>query len=190
MANVNAPQGFKLIKSWNKPPVVMVGLASYGTALGVGDPIVKAGSSDANGIPSVELASAGSSGIIDGVITGILASSPDGLSGGLLNTDVPYRPASTLRYLQVCTDPQAEYEIQANAAFTAADIGLNADYATGTPSSVFGNSTAVLDASSKGTGETLQCHIERLADGEEFGTYNKVVVTINTHRNNGQTAGV
>src|SRR4051794_10747463 len=125
MANANTPFGLK--------PVRMHGSAYFsggeetffcpstdGTALAIGDPFIKAGSADANGVATITRASA--SGSISGVVTGFLPGT-DGT--------VPHvRAASTACYVLGVTDPNVIYEVQEDAvggALAAVDVGLNAD---------------------------------------------------------------
>lgn len=65
---------------------------------------------------------------------------------------------------QVINDPRALFRVQANGstAIGIADIGVNANFAVGTPSAgntASGQSYATLDQSSLGTGATLQFRI-------------------------------
>jgi hypothetical protein len=57
--------------------------------------------------------------IIDGVVVAVLADT---------EASLPYRAASTLRRLLVCTDPNMLYEVQegnSGTPFTLNDVGLN-----------------------------------------------------------------
>jgi hypothetical protein len=110
MANANTPAGFKPVRDAGDG-VFTGGLetfyvpASDGTALYIGDPVIKAGSADANGVASVTRATAGAA--ITGVVVGF---APDGTTNM-----VGYRAASTAAYVLCCTDPHILYEIQEDA---------------------------------------------------------------------------
>ena len=106
--------------------------ANYGTALYIGDPVIKvangsnAAALSAPGVgrfaigtlPEVEKATAGDNNRITGAIVAFGAS-PTAL-------DKQYNPASTERIVLVCDDPDMVFEIQADGAVTAAEMGLNA----------------------------------------------------------------
>lgn len=121
--------------------------ASDNTALFVGDPVIIAGTSDANGVSTVTRASAG--GRITGVVVGFApvpgATTDTGLRLG-------YRPASTLDYVLVADDPMLVYESDEDAiggALAAADVGLNVDVIAGTGSTFTKLSGFTLDSSTK-----------------------------------------
>lgn len=137
MANIDSPFGLKPVRYRNGAPYTgsvtpMFIAAGYATALFVGDPVIKvaggsntaavkvpgAGSFAIGTLPSIEKATAGDANRITGVIVGF---SPDPT-----NLDRKHNPASTQRVALVCADPNVVFEIQANAAIPAADIGLNA----------------------------------------------------------------
>lgn len=149
--------------------------ASDGTDLFVGDPVIIAGGADADGVPTVTRATAGSAGRITGVVVGIVNDA---------NNEVRYRAASTACYVLVADDPNLLFEIQDDSVggnLAAADIGLNADLVSGTGSTVTGLSGFELDTSTKATTATLQLRIEGLVQRPdvEVGANTKVLVRIN-----------
>ncbi len=121
--------------------------ATYGTALFVGDPvrlISTTGTMDAlNEVPCVAAAATGE--IILGVIVGF---EPD--AANLLSAN--YKAASKARYVLVCDDPDAVYQVQEDAvggAVTAALVGAmaNANFVVAAGSTVTGLSGVMLDSS-------------------------------------------
>lgn len=149
--------------------------ASDGTALFRGDPVIIAGGADADGVPTVTRATAGSAGRITGVVVGIVNDA---------NNEVQHRAASTACYVLVADDPNLLFEIQEDStggALAAADIGLNADLASGSGSTVTGLSGFELDTSTKATTATLQLRIEGIVQrpDNEVGANAKVLVRIN-----------
>lgn len=203
MANADTPFGLRAVghpsglsKASVRPYFVP---ASYGTALFVGDPVVITGTSNtteqtAPGIgvmgvgtmAEVNKATAGSGNRITGVIVGV-AADPDNLSRA-------YIPASTGGIVFVNDDPDTEFEIQADGAIAAADIGLNAALVyTHTGSTATGQSGAELDESTKATTAGLQLRILGVSpnvDNEAGATHVKCKVRINQHTALPGSAGV
>lgn len=187
MPNSNNPMGLIPRRYRNGAPFVgplrkYYVPASDGTALFEGDPVILAGSADAKGIPAVTRATAGSAGRITGVVCGIANDETLPASNDMLEQG--YRPASTAGYVLVCDDPNVLYEIQedsAGGALAAADIGLNADLASGSGSTYTRKSGFMLDTSTKATTATLQLRIIGLEQrpDNEFGDNAKVLVAIN-----------
>lgn len=180
MANVNAPAGMLPVRYASGAPYsgaanVYYVPASDATALFRGDPVIIAGSADANGVPSVTRATAGTAGRITGVVVGIVPSP---------SITTQHRPASTECYVLVADDPTLLFEIQEDAvggALAAADVGLNADLVAGAGSTVTGLSGFQLDSSTKAVTATLQLRIVGFAQRQdnEIGANAKVLVRIN-----------
>jgi hypothetical protein len=202
MANPNTPFGLRAtVNPYGGQPVVNAYYipSSYGTALFVGDPVIKTGTANANTIiadreyapgslPEINKATAGSGNLITGVILGF----------AFLPTDLAktYNPASTERVALVCDDPAQLFEIQAETAGTAlaiTEIGLNANlvYAE-SGSTLTGLSGAELDTSTPATTQAFQLKIKRIIDrgDNELGTHAKVLVSINQHTEADNTAGI
>lgn len=166
--------------------------ASYGTALFVGDPVIKTGTSNTTEVSApgvgtmpvgtmaeVNKAAAGDANAITGVIVGV-AASPDNLSRR-------YLPASTGGVVFVNDDPATEFEIQADGAIAAAQVGLNAVLIyTNTGDTNTGQSGAELDTTSDAPAADASNQLTILgvvprADNEAASAYTKVRVRINNH---------
>lgn len=201
MANIDSPFGLKPVRHRNGAPyngaVTPYFIPStYATALFVGDPVVKTGTSNT---AAVEVPGAGSFGIgtmpeinktaagdvdgntkrITGVIVGFAALPGD------LNKN--YNPASTERVAFVADDPDLVFEIQADGAIPAASMGLNAVLIyTHSGSTTTGLSGAELDTTSDVPAAdasnqlTIVSAVNRL-DNDTTLTHAKVLVTINAH---------
>lgn len=197
MANADTPFGLRPIRHRNgaayngavNPYHVP---SSYATSLFIGDPVVKTGTANtarvsAPGVgtfeigtlPDINKATAGDGNAITGVIVGF-APDPTGL-------DVIYGPASTTRVALVCDDPDVVFEIQADGAIAATQVGLNAVLIyTHAGSTVTGRSGAELDTTSDVPAAdasnqlTIQRVVNRL-DNEAGSTWTKVEVKINNH---------
>lgn len=123
--------------------------ASDGTALFVGDPVIIAGSGDANGVSSVTRAAAGAR--ITGVVVGFTTNPADTTDGAI---ETGYRVASTEAYVLVADDPTLLFEAREDAvggALAVADIGLNVDLVAAAGSTVTRKSGYLLDSSTKAT---------------------------------------
>ncbi len=157
--------------------------ASDATALYVGDPVVKSGSSDPTGAYASVIRSA-AAGPITGVVVGFV---PDGRTDTL-----GYRAASTAGYVLVNTDVNQMYEIQCDAVLVAADIGLNASMTLNAGNAYARRSGVVLDGATKATTATLPLKIRGLSPvpGNDFGAYQRVLVTINNTTEANATAGL
>lgn len=189
MANANTPFGFKPVKMHGSGAMtggceVFNVPASDATALFIGDPVIRAGSADANGVATATRASA--SGNITGVVVGTMDASMNPTRS---------RTASVNSYVLVCTDPDMVYEVQEDAvggALAAADVGLNADIVAGSGSSTTGLSGFQLDTSTKATTSTLPLKIlgfvQRLDNA--IGANAKVLVKINAGTDGNLTTGV
>lgn len=200
MANNDAPFGLRAVghpmglsKASTRAYFVP---ASYGTALFVGDPVVKTGTSNTAEVSAVGLgrmpigslaevnkATAGDDNAITGVIVGV-AADPDNLSRR-------YIPASTGGVVFVNDDPQTEFEIQADEDIVAADIGLNAALVfTNAGSTATGQSGAELDSSTVATTATEQLRILSVVPREDnAAAENYTVVRVRINRHSEITAG-
>jgi len=180
MANSNAPVGFKPVRyksgaPYNGAANMYYVPATDSTALYIGDPVIIAGSADADGIATATIATAGSAGRVTGVVVGIVPSP---------TITTKYRPASTACYILVADDPDLLFECQEDAvggALAAADVGLNADMVSGSGSTVTGLSAWQLDTSTKATTATLQLRIVGFAQrpNNAIGANAKVLVRFN-----------
>jgi hypothetical protein len=124
--------------------------------------------------------------IIDGVVVAVLADT---------EASLPYRAASTLRRLLVCTDPNMLYEVQegnSGTPFTLNDVGMNVSLSVVAGSTTTGLSGTVLDNTTEATTNTLVCKIVAPINRPNLsiGLANRWLVRINRHRLVDQLIGV
>ncbi len=196
MANVSRVNGFNPLKSLiGNSNVGQVNLyyipAGNAVATFVGD-LVKAdttgsGAGAFTGYQSVVQAAAGDATI--GVVVGFDINP--------LNLNTPqFRAASTGRYVLVADDPNQIFEVQtSNGTLTAADVGLNANFAVAAGSTATGTSGMTLDVATAAVTATLPLKIvgfSQRVDNEVGNPNAKVLVKINNHQLNSGTgsAGV
>ena len=132
MANTDAPFGLKPVRLRDGRPYngayrEYYVPASDGTALFIGDPVVKTGTSNTTEVlgrmpgtlPAAIRATAGDGNAITGIVVGFAASDRDSL---------PYRAASTERIAYVVDDPDVVFHIQddGTGSLDATTVGLNA----------------------------------------------------------------
>jgi len=197
MANNDTPFGLKPLRhrngaAYNGSFNCYYAPSTYGTALFIGDPVVKtgtantaevtasgAGTFDIGTLPEINKATAGDGNAITGVVVGF-APDPDNLSA-------VYGAASTARVVYVADDPDLVFEIQADGAIAATSIGLNAVLIyTHLGSTTTGLSGAELDTTSDvpAADASNQLTIQRIvnrAGNEPNLIHNKVEVKINNH---------
>ena len=203
MANANTPAGLTPLK--NSPFVEIPKNsyyipASYGTALFIGDPVVKTGTSNtanvltsgklypAGSLPEINKATAGDGNKITGVIIGFEAIPS--------NLTLNYNTASTERVAIVADSPLQEFMIQeetAGTALVATSVSLNANVVFAESGSTStGLSGVELDTSTPNTDATYQLKILRLLDAPEnaIGQHAKWRVKINNHTEANVTTGI
>lgn len=203
MANANTPAGLTPLK--NSPFVEIPKNyyyipSTYGTALFIGDPVVKTGTSNtsnvlgdgrqfaAGSLPEINKATAGDANKITGVIIGFLANPS--------NLTLNYNTASTERVAIVADSPLQEFMIQeetAGTALAATSVGLNANVVFAESGSTStGLSGVELDTSTPATDATFQLKILRLLDAPEnaIGQHAKWRVKINNHTEANIVAGI
>lgn len=194
MANTNNPTGFNPVKYISGQPYtgaarLYSALASYGTALYIGDPVVDVGTSSTwpDGTVTKDVQLGATTDVLSGVIVAMFPDTRDSLT---------YRAASTLRRFWVADDPNLLFEIQeglyAGTALTANDLGLNISFAAGTPSTATGRSGAYIDNTTEATTNTLALKLVDFVarPDNEIGAGAKWLVRINRHRYVDQLAGV
>jgi len=183
MANVNQPSGLSPVgystgSTWNGQSRRYCIPSSDSNAYAIGDPVTLAGSADANGVPTITLATAGTANVIAGVIVGTGGIAYGGMSANPSNLDSLVIPATKTKayYVDVADDPYIEFQIQDDAA------GTNNGYVSGWQ----------LAANSSNTGATRQVQILRLAQvpNNTIGQYAKWIVRIVNHQFAAGTAGV
>lgn len=205
MANENRPSGLSPVQylngaPWNGQGRVYCIPSTDGNAYAPGDPVASAGSADANGIPTVILATAGTGNAIRGVILG---------AGGLVagggyfdptNLNTTVIPATKTKdyYVLVADDPNIVFEVQeigTGTTLTATEVGLNANLVAGTNNGYI--SGWLLNNVGEATGSTIQVKLLGLSQKmngngspNAFGQYAKWLVKINNHELGAGTAGV
>lgn len=170
--------------------------AAYGTALYVGDTVIKSGTSNSNvvingrnyaagSLPSITKATAGAGNLITGVIVGFVVNPAN------LNSPT-YNPANTEAIALVCDDPQQLFKSQCLGTLAVTQVGLNANLDFGTADSIWGQSGITIDIDNANTTQNFQTSVKRLLDtpGNELGLYSQVVVKINQHTEAANTAGI
>lgn len=205
MANIDSPFGLKPVRHRNGAPYNGAANpyfipSSYATALFVGDPVIKTGTSNTAAVtvpgagkfgigtmPEINKATAGDTNRVTGVIVGFTALPAD------LNK--PYNPASTERVAWVVDDPDVVFEIQADGAVPAASIGLNAVFIyTHSGSTTTGLSGVELDTTSDApaadaSNQMLILRAVNREDNDTTATHAKVeVMLINHTEAHGNTA--
>lgn len=193
MANANRPSGFTPVQylngaPWNGQARLYSIAAAYSTALYIGDPVISAGSANADGIPTIALGA--TTGGLRGVIVGL--GTQEGLLANPSNLDITYRPAAATTndwFAMVVDDPNVLFSIQEESNGTqipATDIGLNTISKSGTGNGfVSGWMIPSSTGATPAVTATLQLKLMGLvrapAGTNAFGAYAKHLVQINVH---------
>lgn len=177
MPNANAPFGLKPVRDGASAPYndgtdAFALLAADNSIVAIGDPVVISGTADADGTPSITLATAGAGNRITGVVAGFVPN-PTIVANG-------FRPAGIAVHALVEHHPDALYEVQANGSVAATDIGANANLIAGNRTG-YNLSGWQLDTASMTTTATLQVRIVGLArrPDNEYGPNAVLLVRIN-----------
>jgi len=197
MANVDSPFGLRPVRHKSGAPYNGAANpyyipASYGTALFVGDPVVRTGTSNTAAVkvpgggtfgvgtlPEINKATAGDANAVTGVIVAFMAL-PNDLTK-------QYNPASTERVALVADDPDLVFEIQADGAVPAASMGLNAVFIyTHSGSTATGLSGVELDTTSDApaadaSNQMIIMRAVNREDNDTTLTHAKVEVLLNNH---------
>jgi len=184
MANVSSPFGFRPVRYRDgKPFVGQVNRYTHdsgdSTALYVGDPVIAAGSASAGGYPTVVRATAGSGAYVTGVVVGFIPQD---------QIPLKYGAASVTYDVLVADDPDLLFEIQEDSVggnLAATNVAQNADFISGSGSTITGLSGFMLDSSTANTTNTLQCRIEGWSNepsNETPGAYGRYLVSFNLHQ--------
>lgn len=206
MANTDAPFGLRPIKHKGGAPYTGAANpyyipSTYATALFIGDPVIKTGTANTaevtepgagkfipGSLPEINKATAGDGNAITGVIVGF-SPDPDNLSRS-------YNPASTERIAYVCDDPDVIFEIQADGAIAATQVGLNAVLIyTNSGSTTTGLSGVELDTSSDApaadaSNQLTILRVVNRTDNEAGSANTKVEVKINQHTEANNVIGI
>lgn len=159
--------------------------SSYATSLFPGDPVIKTGTSDAQGYSEVNLATNG------GSITGVVIGFED-----VPSMTLGYGAASTVRAVLVADDPELLFEVQEDAVggtLGLASVGLNCDLIAAAGNTANRVSGWMLDTSTAATTATLQVKIiefQHRADNEIPSAKSKILVKINKHTELAGVAGI
>ena len=205
MANIDSPFGLRPVRHKHGAPYNGAATpyyipSSYGTALFVGDPVVKTGTSNTAAVtvpgagslaigtlPEINKATAGDGNRITGVIVGF-SPLPSDLGKN-------YNAASTERVALVCDDPSVVFEIQADGAIPAASVGLNAVLIyTHSGSTTSGLSGVELDTTSDvpaadASNQLVILRAVNREDNDTTSTWARVLVMINQHTESMGTVG-
>lgn len=194
MPNTSRINGFTVIGTnggGNNGKVSVYYVASAADEILRGDVIKLGGSSDANGIPTADLA--GATDVPVGICVGILPNKYDpagNMTNGSLVLDLPavtQIAASGAGYILVADDPHIEMEVEAsNGTPVVTDIGLNASHANGTRTAATTTSPAFLDFGTEATTSTLNFQILGLIRrvDNEMGASARLRVRFNRHQYN------
>lgn len=189
MANINAPAGLTPVDhllglNWTARGRTYYIAASDGNAYAAGDPVTLAGSADANGVPSITLASAGTGNEVLGCFLGAgLVEGGPLVDPTNLNTTVIAAGHTSAYYAYIMDDPYIIYEIQEASdasRLAATDVGSNGNLVSGTNN---GYVSGWMLSETLATTSTLQLRLLGLArrSGNAFGQYAKWLVLINNH---------
>jgi hypothetical protein len=166
------PVRYKSGESYNGAANMYFVPASDGTALFIGDPVIIAGSGDADGVSTVTRSAAGAR--ITGVVVGFAP-----VPGAVVDTAVRvgYRAASTADYVLVADDPALLFEANEDGVggfLAVTDIGNNVDLIAGTGSTFTKLSGYMLDSSTKAT---TSAGVRIVGQGQRV---NNTIGTVNT----------
>lgn len=192
MANVDSRYGLRPVRHRNGAPyngacTAYYVPASYGTALFIGDPVVKTGTANTTEVdgynpgtlPVINKATAGDGNATTGVIVGFKK---------LTDDDQIYNSANTEAIAFVADDPDLVFHMQASSTgvLAATSVGLNANYIfTHGGDTVTGYSGVELDTTSDvpAADASNQLTILRFVDAanNEIAEHADVEVSINNH---------
>lgn len=192
MANTSSINGFRPVKHLNgsayNGQANIYYVASAADEIFVGDIVKASGSSDANGIMGVDLATTE---VPVGVVVGIMHSKFDPvgkMNSGSTALDLPAAAniaASGAGYLLVADAPDIVMEVEtSNGTPSVDDIGLNATLATGTRTSTGVTSPATIDMGTESTTSTLNFRLLGFSQkvGNEVAASAKMLVMFNRHQ--------
>jgi len=194
MANTSKPAGLQPIQylngaAYNGQARTYYIPSSDTNAYAIGDPVDLAGSADSKGVPSVTLATAGSSSGANKSIGPVVAAGEQYDVIGNINTpNSIIVPATKSRdyYVMVADDPNLLFQIQEGGTQTtplaATNVSQNADLASGANNGYL--SGWVIDIATTTTGSNAQLKLMQLnqVSNNAFGTYAKWLVMLNDHR--------
>lgn len=199
MANANAPFGARAVSGVYGQPysgaITQFSTASGdGTALYIGDFVKLAGTSQIiNGQVYADVTRAATGDVVVGSVDSVQAETRD---------STIYRAASTVRILNVASDPNALFEMQqvsGGTPLTANDVGLNADFVVAAGSAYTGMSGTAINNVGEATTNTLDLKLVGMVNRPDNDPGSSVssgsdasrfYVRINRHQYVNQVAGV
>lgn len=192
MANTSSINGFRAVKHLNGSPyngqANLYYVASAADEILVGDIVKHGSSSDANGIPSVDLATTE---VPVGVVVGVMHSKfdPAGkMNSGSTALDLPNAAqiaAGAAGYVMVADSPDIVMEVEtSNGTPAVTDVGLNASSSNAARTSATVVSPATLDVGTLATTSTLNFRVLGFSQkvGNEVGASAKLLVMFNRHQ--------
>ena len=196
MANVDNPFGLRPIRRQGASYMSGGGNlycvpATVAVEIAPGDPVIKDGSADARGIPTVGPGTA--TGSVTGVNLGI-ANSPDpsldiSAANSVTFDSTLNTVANQVNYILVEDDPGVTYQVQYAGTLVADNIGLNAEFVVTVPTQD-GKSNYEVDAAD--TDITFPAKILRVVQNvtNELGEFSIVEVLLNATTEDNNTLGV
>lgn len=189
MANANAPVGLRPVAFEDGKPYNGAGNMYYVAAatnqnIFVGDPVVPTGTSDAYGIPGIQLATAGGGGFILGSFGGIATGGPAGsVPIGVTRDLAVYHPANINQYVMVHDSTSLLFAVQENGNMGINGAFSNVDLFAGAGSTITGYSGWTLNSASSAITPTLQMRVLRILDEPDnlVGTFARWLCRINRH---------
>lgn len=191
MANANLPQGLRPIQQNGDPWTGQGRMVFFPSTvlqnIFLGDPIAPLGGSDANGVPSFGLATAGAGNVVAGGLISV-CNGPAG-SGVTITRDLPvYHQAAVAGYGIVVDDPNCLYVIQEDsvggAIAQAVGAFANGNLVAGAGNTITGFSGWMLQSSSVSAtpNPTFQVRLLGTARGPDnaLGNFADWVVRLNT----------
>lgn len=191
MANANRPAGLVPVgylngANWSgKARMYCIPETDDSNAYAIGDPLVLAGSADAQGVPTVILATGGTNQVLGSFVGFVgLKYGQSGADPNANGTIVIPATKSQAYYVLVADDPNIIFEIQEDSdagSIAAASVSANFNLVAGANNGFI--SGWQLDSSSVGTGATQQARLlmaKQQADNA-LGTYCKWLVLLNNH---------
>lgn len=201
MANTNAPYGGAPVGNLAGSPYTGRGHRYYiasgdGNAFYIGDFVISTNTGDANGVPGVTKATAGTE-TMRGIIIGVEVGNPNSVSiQGLdpspasANTSIPATKARDY-YVLVADSPDLIFTIKGDATATnqtAAKSQYNASLTVAAPTNTsIGNSATVINSSTINTTSSLNIKLMGLVQkpGNAIGAYAEYYAMFNLHELSG-----
>lgn len=179
MANANLANGLRPVRDGSNRPWSGGGntyyISSAANDFFIGDPVVVNGSADANGVPTVVIATGGATNYWTGAIVGFVPSAAQQYLGGNA-----YLPSGQSGYVIVEDDPNVVYAVQ-TTTLAAGDLEANSVLAAGSGGNRVTGSSWYVDTGTKGTSNTYQVRLVGIVQSPDnaLGQYCKALVRNN-----------